>query len=98
MATKIRPLEDRIVVEPIEEESKTSGGIILPEQSKGKPTKGRVIAAGPGKISKDGSRIQLAIKTNDRILFSEYAGTDIKIGEKEYKIINESEILGILEE
>lgn len=97
MEINIRPLEDRIVVEPLQEEEKTSGGIILPEQSKEKPTKGKVVATGPGRILKSGQRVELQVKNKDTVLFSQYSGTDIKIGEKEYKILNESDVLGILD-
>lgn len=98
MSLKLKPLEDRVVIEPLEGESKSSGGIILPDSSKDKPTKGKVIAVGDGRITKSGQRIEVAVKVKDKILFSQYAGTDVKVGDKEYKILSESEILAILED
>jgi chaperonin GroES len=93
----IRPLEDRLLVKPEESEEKTSGGIYLPDTAKEKPTQGSVIAVGPGKISKAGARSPMSVKAGDRVLFSRYAGTEIKIGGEEYRIINESEVLAIID-
>ncbi len=94
---KLKPLEDRLVVMPLETEDKTSGGIVLPDTAKEKPTKGKVISVGPGRLLKTGERVPLPVKSGDTILFSKYAGNDVKIGSIEYKILTESEILAIVE-
>jgi chaperonin GroES len=94
---KIRPLNDRVLVLRIEEETKTSGGIIIPDTAKEKPLEGKVIAVGPGKTDKDGKIVQLAVKKDDRILFGKYAGTEIKIDGVEHLIMREDDILGIIE-
>jgi chaperonin GroES len=94
---KIRPLNDRVLVLRIEEEEKTSGGIIIPDTAKEKPQEGKVIAVGPGKLDEDGKRIPLEIKKNDRILFGKYSGTEIKIDGVEHLIMREDDILGIIE-
>ncbi|HHP7236551.1 MAG TPA: co-chaperone GroES [Desulfobacterales bacterium] len=93
---KIRPLNDRILISRIEEEKKTAGGIIIPDTAKEKPQEGTVIATGPGKMGEDGKRIPMDIKTGDRVLFSKYAGTEIKIDGVEHVFMKESDILGIL--
>jgi chaperonin GroES len=94
---KIRPLNDRVLVLRIEEEAKTSGGIIIPDTAKEKPLEGKVIAVGPGKTDKDGNIVKLAVKKDDRILFGKYAGTEIKIDGVEHLIMREDDILGIIE-
>ena len=94
---KIRPLNDRVLVLRIEEEEKTSGGIIIPDTAKEKPQEGKVVAVGSGKLDGDGKRIPLEVKKNDRILFGKYAGTDIKIDGVEHLIMREDDILGIIE-
>ena len=94
---KIRPLNDRVLVSRINEEEKTSGGIIIPDTAKEKPQEGKVVAAGPGKLDDDGKRIPLEVKKNDRVLFGKYSGTDIKIDGVEHLIMREDDILGILE-
>jgi chaperonin GroES len=94
---KIRPLNDRVLVIREEEEQKTIGGIIIPDTAKEKPQRGRVIAAGPGKMGEDGKRVPLEIKTGDRILFSKYAGTEIKIDGVEHVLMREDDILSIVE-
>ncbi|HDZ91851.1 MAG: co-chaperone GroES [Deltaproteobacteria bacterium] len=93
----IRPLNDRILVLRIEEEEKTSGGIIIPDTAKEKPQEGKVVAVGPGKTGDDGKRIPLEVKKDDRVLFGKYAGTDIKIDGVEHLIMREDDILGIVE-
>ncbi len=93
---KIRPLNDRVIVKRVEEEQKTAGGIIIPDTAKEKPQEGIIIAAGPGKLDDGGTRIALEVKEGDRILFSKYAGTDIKIDGEEHIFMRESDILGIL--
>ena len=97
MATKIRPLHDRVIVKRIEEEEKTAGGIIIPDTAKEKPQQGEVIAAGNGRILEDGSVRPLDVKTGDRVIFSKYAGTEIKIDGEEYLIMREEDILGVVE-
>jgi chaperonin GroES len=94
---KLRPLQDRILVQRVEEETTTRGGIIIPDTAKEKPIEGNVIAVGKGKIGDDGKRIALEIKKGDKILFSKYGGTDIKIEGEEYLIMREDDVLGIIE-
>lgn len=94
---KIRPLNDRILVSRIEEEKKTAGGLIIPDTAKEKPQEGTVISAGPGKMGEDGKRIPMELKEGDRVLFSKYAGTEIKIDGVEHVFMKESDILGILQ-
>ena len=94
---KIRPLNDRVLVLRIDEEEKTSGGIIIPDTAKEKPQEGRVVAAGPGKLDDNGKRIPLEIKEDDRVLFGKYAGTEIKIDGVEHIIMREDDIVGIME-
>ena len=94
---KLRPLQDRILVQRVEEEATTRGGIIIPDTAKEKPIEGKVVAVGKGKIGDDGKRIALEIKKGDKILFSKYGGTDIKIEGEEYLIMREDDVLGIIE-
>jgi len=93
----IRPLNDRVLVLRIEEEEKTSGGIIIPDTAKEKPQEGKVVAVGPGKLDDEGKRIALEVKKDDRVLFGKYAGTEIKIDGVEHLIMREDDILGIIE-
>ena len=94
---KLRPLQDRILVERVEEEEKTKGGIIIPDTAKEKPAEGKVVAAGNGKVAEDGKRIKLEVKKGDRILFGKYSGTEVKVEGKEYLIMREDDVLGIIE-
>ncbi len=94
---KIRPLQDRILVKRLEEEETSKGGIIIPDTAKEKPSQGMVIAVGKGKVLEDGKQMPLDVKKDDRILFSKYAGTDIKIDGDEYLIMREDDVLGIVE-
>ncbi len=94
---KIRPLNDRVLVLRIDEEEKTSGGIIIPDTAKEKPQEGKVVAAGPGKLNENGKRIPLEVKKDDRVLFGKYAGTEIKIDGVEHIIMREDDIVGIME-
>ena len=94
--TKVRPLHDRIIVKRVEEETKTKGGIIIPDSAKEKPQEGKVVAVGSGK-HEDGKVIPLDVKAGDRILFSKYSGTEIKLDEEEHLIMREEDILGIIE-
>lgn len=93
---KIRPLNDRVLVVRVEEEQKTAGGIIIPDTAKEKPQEGKIVAAGPGKMGDDGKRTPLNVKKGDRILFSKYAGTEIKIDGVEHIFMKEDDILGVL--
>jgi chaperonin GroES len=96
---KLRPLGDRVVVEPIEEEERTAGGIILPETAKERPQQGKVIAVGPGARNEDGERIAMDVKLGDRVLFAKYAGTEVKLGSNhKVLVLRESDILAIIEE
>lgn len=90
---KVRPLEDRVVVEPLEAAEKTAGGIILPDSAKEKPQRGKVVAAGPGKLLDDGKRQALAVAVGDEVLYGRYAGNEVEIDGKEVKIMRESDIL-----
>ncbi|OGP60688.1 MAG: co-chaperone GroES [Deltaproteobacteria bacterium RBG_13_49_15] len=94
---KLRPLQDRILVERIEEEKTTKGGIIIPDTAKEKPAEGKVVAVGNGKLDDDGKRIPLQVKKGDRILFGKYSGTEVKLEGKEYLIMREEDILGIID-
>jgi chaperonin GroES len=94
---KIRPLNDRILVVRVEEEQKTAGGIIIPDTAKEKPQQGKVVAVGPGKMGDDGKRIALDIKEGDRVLFSKYGGTEIKIDGVEHLFMREDDILGVID-
>ncbi len=89
----LRPLDDRVVVEVLDAEEKTAGGILLPDMAKQKPQQGKVIAAGPGKLSEAGTRLAMAVKIGDTVLFGKYSGSDVEVSTKEYKILRESDIL-----
>ncbi|HNR14781.1 MAG TPA: co-chaperone GroES [Thermodesulfobacteriota bacterium] len=93
---KIRPLQDRVIIKRVEEEEKTKGGIIIPDSAKEKPQEGIVIAVGPGKVNDEGKKIALEVKEGNRVLFSKYAGTEIKIDGEEHLIMREDDILGII--
>jgi chaperonin GroES len=94
---KLKPLHDRIVVRRMEEEEKTAGGIIIPDTAKEKPQQGKVVAAGDGKFKDNAGRIPLEVKEGDRILFSKYAGTDIKIEGEELLIMREDDVLAVVQ-
>ena len=93
----LKPLQDRILVLRMEEETTTKGGIIIPDTAKEKPAEGKVVSVGNGKIGDDGKRIPLEIKKGDRILFGKYSGTEVKIDGEEYLIMSEGDVLGIIE-
>ena len=93
---KLRPLQDRILVQRVKEEDKTKGGIIIPDTAKEKPIEGTVIAAGNGKLSEAGKRIALDVKKGDRILFGKYSGTEVKIEGEDYVIMREDDVLGVI--
>jgi len=94
---KIRPLQDRIIVKRLDEEEKTKGGIIIPDSAKEKPMEGEVIAVGNGKKTDDGKVIKMDVKAGDKVLFSKYAGSEVKIDDVEHLIMREDDILGIIE-
>ena len=94
----LRPLADRVIVEPLEREETTSGGILLPETAKEKPQEGLVVAAGPGRWDEDGKkRLPLEVAVNDRVVYAKYSGTEIKLGDKKYLILGEKDILAVIE-
>jgi len=95
---KIRPLQDRLIVKRIQEEEKTKGGIIIPDTAKEKPIEGKVIAAGNGKVLEDGKVRPLDVRAGDRVLFSKYAGTEVKVEGEELLIMREEDILGVIED
>jgi len=90
---KLRPLDDRVVVMPLEAEEKTAGGILLPDTAKQKPQRGRVLATGPGKLSDTGSRHALNVKVGDEVLYGKYSGSEVEVDGTEYKILRETDIL-----
>jgi chaperonin GroES len=94
---KVRPLHDQVIVQRLEEEEKTKGGIIIPDTAKEKPIEGKVIAIGTGRIKKDGAKIPLEVKKGNRVLYAKYAGTEVKIDGEEYLIMKEDDILAIIE-
>jgi chaperonin GroES len=94
---KIRPLNDRILVKRLEQEEKTAGGIFIPDSAKEKPAEGKVVAVGNGKMNDAGQRVALEVKAGDRVLFSKYGGTDVKIAGEDFLIMREDDILGIVE-
>ena len=93
---QLNPLDDRIVVEPVDAETTTAGGIVLPDSAKEKPQRGTVRATGPGRLLDNGDRVAVAVKIGDEVLFSKYGGTDIEVEGKDVKILRESDILGKL--
>ena len=97
MATKVRPLGDRVLVEPAEEKEQKQGGIIIPDSAKEKPTESIVVALGTGKTDDDGKKVPFEMKKGDRVLVSKYGGTEIKLDGKEYKILNSDDILAIVD-
>lgn len=97
MALSLKPLGDRVVVEPIEQEEVTAGGIVLPETAKEKPQQGNVVAAGPGARDEDGKRIEMDVKVGDKVLYAKYAGTEFKMDGKKLLILRESDLLAVIE-
>ena len=94
----VKPLEDRILIKPIEPEGKTTSGIYLPETAKEKPMQGKVVAVGPGKLLDSGERVKPSVKKGDRVVFGKYAGSEIEIKNVKHMILRESELLGLVEE
>ncbi|MBN1135878.1 MAG: co-chaperone GroES [Anaerolineae bacterium] len=97
MALNLKPLADRVVVEPIEREEMTASGIYVPETAKEKPQEGKIVAAGPGRRDEDGKYIPMDVKVGDRVLYAKYAGTEVKLEDKKYLILKESDILAVLD-
>jgi chaperonin GroES len=97
MALKIKPLDDRVVVEQHKAEEMTSGGIVLPEQAKEKPTRGKVLAVGPGKLLDNGNRALPCVKVGDDVFYGKYSGSDVEIDGKKYTVLRESDVLAIME-
>jgi chaperonin GroES len=95
---KIRPLADKVLVQRLEAESKTAGGIVLPDTAKEKPQRGKIVSVGQGKMLDDGTVRKPQVKKGDSVLFTSYAGTDVKIASKEYLIMSESDIMAVIEE
>jgi chaperonin GroES len=94
---KIRPLNDKIVVKRLEAETKTKGGIVLPDTAKEKPKEGVVVSLGSGKLLENGSRAQFQVKEKDRVIFSSYAGTEVKVDGEEYLVLSEDDVLAVVE-
>jgi chaperonin GroES len=94
---KLRPLQDRVIVKQSEAETKTASGIVLPDSAKEKPTKGKIISVGPGKLDEKGKHMDLAVRTGDVIFYGKYTGTDIEVDDEKFVILRESDILGVLD-
>ena len=97
MATKLRPLSDRVIVKQSEAETKTASGIVLPDSAKEKPTKGKVIAVGPGKFDDNGKRMEIGLRAGDTVYYGKYSGTDVEVDGEKFVILRESDVLGVLE-
>lgn len=93
----LRPLSDRILVQRVEEDEKTKGGIIIPDTAKEKPAEGKIVAVGNGRMGEDGKLLPMDVKVGDRILFSKYGGTDVKIDGEDYLILRQDDVLGVIE-
>ena len=96
MALKVKPLADRVVIQPLEEEVEQRGGIIIPDTAKEKPQQGKVVAVGPGAVADDGSRKPMEVKKGDRVLYGKYSGTEVRIDGEDYLIMRESDILAVV--
>jgi chaperonin GroES len=95
-ATKIRPLADRVVIKALEETEQMRGGLYIPDTAKEKPQQGEVIAVGPGKVSDDGQRVAPEVKVGDRVLYGKYSGTEVTVGDEQYLILRESDVLAVV--
>lgn len=95
-ALKVKPLSDRVVVKPLDEEEQMRGGLYIPDTAKEKPSQGKVVAVGPGKISDDGTRLDMDVSAGDKVLYGKYSGTDVTLDGSEYLILRESDILAIV--
>jgi len=92
----VKPLEDRVILKPMEAETKTSGGIIIPDNAKEKPQKGEVVAVGPGKVSDKGQKVTMSLKVGDKVLYGKYSGTEVTVDGTDYLIVRESDVLAVL--
>ncbi len=97
MASNLKPLADRVVVEPLDEETMTATGVYLPDTAQERPMKGKIIAAGPGRLDDKGKRVALEVKVGDTVLYAKYAGTEVKVADKELLVLKETDILAIIE-
>ena len=97
MAVTIKPLEDRVLVEPLEAEQTTASGLVIPDTAKEKPQEGKVVATGPGRIDDNGNRVEMDVKENDVVIFSKYGGTEVKYDGQEYLLLNARDILAVVE-
>ena len=97
MAVKVKPLGDRVVVRPVEEDEQVKGGIIIPDTAKEKPSRGEIVAVGDGKTDDSGKKIALSVKSGDLVLYGKYAGTEVRLDDEDYLIMPESDILAIIE-
>jgi chaperonin GroES len=97
MATKLRPLSDRVIVKQSEAEEKTKSGIVLPDTAKEKPTKGKVVAVGPGKLNDKGKPMDIGLRAGDTVYYGKYSGTDVEVDGEKYVILREGDVLGVLE-
>lgn len=95
--TQIRPLADRVVVKPLEETEQMRGGLYIPDTAKEKPQQGEVIAVGPGKLNDEGKHVPLELKAGDRVLYGKYSGTEVTVGDEQYLILRESDVLAVLQ-
>jgi chaperonin GroES len=95
-STQIKPLADRVVIRALEDTEQMRGGLYIPDTAKEKPQQGEVVAVGPGKMTEDGKRIPLEVKEGDKVLYGKYSGTDVKVGDEDYLILRESDVLAIL--
>jgi len=93
---KVKPLSDRVVVQPLEDAEQMRGGLYIPDTAKEKPSQGEVVAVGPGKVSDDGARLDMDVSVGDKVLYGKYSGTDVTLGGEEYLILRESDILAIV--
>jgi len=94
---KLKPLGDRVILKPLKEEEKVKGGIIIPDTAKDKPQRGKVVAVGPGRLDEEGKRIPIDVKVGDSVIYSKYAGSEVKIEDEEYLILHDSDILAIIQ-
>ncbi len=95
---KVRPLEDNILIEPLEREQRSASGIVIPDTSKEKPQEGKVMAVGPGKVTEDGKVLVPSVKVGDRVLYKKWGGSEIKVGGKEYLMVKSDDVLAVIEE
>jgi chaperonin GroES len=93
VATEVQPVADRVLIKPISREEMTKGGIVLPDTTKEKPQEGEVIAVGPGRVNDEGKRLAMEVKAGDRVIYAKYAGTEIKLGDEEYLIVRDTDVM-----